>query len=111
MLYIDEETNDITLTKGDSLRAEINPLKYKNGDPYVPSPGDTIRFAMKKYFSDKTPLIRKPIDVNDLFLELEPEDTESIRPGMYVYDIELTYADGAVDTFISANFRLTNEVD
>ena len=36
-----------------------------------------------------------------MLLEIAPEDTEPLPFGRYVYDIELTTADGTVDTFIS----------
>ena len=44
-------------------------------------------------------------------LTLQPSDTKNLPFGNYVYDIELTTADGFVDTFIGpATFTLTGEV-
>lgn len=100
----------IELTKGDTLRVYLT-LKDCNGDPYVPAEGDSIRFAMKKRYSDSEPLILKQIPIDTLVLELEPSDTKGLNCAEYVYDIEMTYANGDVDTFIDrAKFRLTEEV-
>ena len=100
---------DITLTRGDSFLAHITP---KQGDEeYEPQEGDRIRFAMKKSYKDTEPLIVKQIPIDTCLLELVPGDTKELPMGKtYVYDIELTYADGKVDTFISGTLKLTNEV-
>jgi uncharacterized membrane protein YkoI len=46
-----------------------------------------------------------------MILELEPSDTKILDFGSYVYDIEITFKDGTVDTFITeANFKITPEV-
>ena len=46
-----------------------------------------------------------------MILELEPNDTKTLDFGSYVYDVQITFADGRVDTFITeAVFKLTPEV-
>lgn len=100
---------DITLTRGDSFLAHVTPKQ--GDDTYELQEGDTIRFAMKKSYKDSEALIVKQIPIDTCLLELEPEDTKELPMGKtYVYDIELTYADGRVDTFISGKLTLTNEV-
>ena len=102
---------EIILTRGDTFRATLT-IQDCNGDIYVPQPGDVIRFAMKKRYSDKDVLLTKIIDNETLTLKLSPEDTKSLLFGTYVYDIELTYSSGDVDTFIAgATLRLMEEVD
>lgn len=100
---------NITLTRGDTLLAHVTP---KQGDEeYIPQDGDHIRFAMKKSYRDTEALIVKQIPIDTCLLELEPEDTKELQMDKtYVYDIELTYADGKVDTFISGTLKLANEV-
>lgn len=107
----------ITLTRGDTLRVKINITL--DGEEYTPVNGDTIRFAVKHpvlnskqtEYKDTTPLILKDIPYDTLILELEPSDTKSLGFGTYVYDIQITFADGSVDTFITqAVFKLTPEV-
>lgn len=101
----------ITLTRGDTFKADLL-LTDSTGALYVPSEGDEIRFAMKEDFCDSLPAIVKVIPNDTLLLWLEPEDTKHLPVGKYVYDIQITFADGDVDTFINrASFTLTEEVD
>ena len=107
----------ITLTRGDSFYAE---LELKRGsDTYTPATGDKIRFAMKrKYlnddqtdFLDVRPLVLKSVPTDTMILKLDPEDTKSLGFGEYVYDLQIEFANGDVDTFIaSAPFILAKEV-
>lgn len=110
--------NSIYLTRGDTLDITIQ-IYNADGSAYTPEAGDTIRFAVKrsqmtignKRYVDASPLIIKPISTDDFVLSLAPSDTSSLDFGQYVYDIELTKADGTVDTFITASpFILTPEV-
>lgn len=99
----------VTLTKGDSFYCQIS-LK-KNGTAYTPDPEDVIRFAMKKTAFDTTALITKVIPNDTLILHLDPADTKQLQTGKYVYDMEITFSDGDVDTFINqAEFTLVPEV-
>lgn len=109
--------NVITLTRGDTLDLTV---EIFNGEsPYTPASGDSIRFALKHDrrnvagtdYEDTQPIITKTIDTSDMILHLDPTDTKSLGFGSYVYDIELTKADGTVDTFITANkFVIAPEV-
>lgn len=103
--------NTIRMTKGDTLRTKVL-LTDLEGNEYVPEPGDRIRFAMKRAYSDEEVLVLKDIPIDNLILTLRPEDTKTLdAPAPYVYDIEMTYANGDVDTFIAkAKLMLTEEV-
>ena len=101
----------ITLTRGDTLKAKID-LADQHGDPYVFNDGDSLRFAMKKDYSDETTLILREVPTDTLILTLNPIDTKRLDFGEYVYDIQLTKANGEVDTFIAKGIlRLTEEVE
>ena len=103
--------SNITLTRGDTFRANLV-LTDCAGDPYVPDEGDVIRFAMKEDYKDKVAIVSKIIPNDTMILQLNPEDTKSIRPGKYVYDIRIIFANGDVDTFINrALFTIVDEVD
>lgn len=111
------EGTTIYLTRGDSLFLQLSLRKHRA--PYTPDSADVIRFALKRNilnpnrsdFIDSTPLISKTIPNDTLVLELEPSDTKNLGFGEYVYDIEITFANGDVDTFIAdAKFVLTREV-
>ena len=89
-------------------------------EPYIPTSGDTVRFALKHTtlnskktdYKDAEPLILKDIPINTMILELQPNDTKSFDFGTYVYDLQITFSDGTVCTFITqAVFKLTPEVD
>lgn len=101
----------ITMTRGDTLRAILE-LKDEDGNVYTPLRDDRIRFAMKKNYDDETPLVIKEIPNDTLELHLEPKDTKNLaQPSTYFYDIEITYTNGDVDTFIDkAKLKLTEEV-
>ena len=100
---------NISLTRGDSLVLSIN--VNAGLEPYDVQEGDVIRFAMKSSINADEVLIRKNIDLETMTLTLQPSDTKNLPFGNYVYDIELTTADGFVDTFIGpATFTLTGEV-
>lgn len=99
------------MTRGDTLRAVLE-LKDEDGNEYVPQTDDRIRFAMSKNYDDATPLVIKEIPNDTLELVLDPADTKNLpQPSTYVYDVEITYANGDVDTFIDkAKLKLTEEV-
>lgn len=112
--------NKITMTRGDTLLARVIMKMDDTKEEYVPTEQDFIRFAIKHSkmnrkrteFVDEEPLFIKQIPSSTLILEIEPEDTAGLEFGdKYVYDIEITYEDGRVDTFIpDAPFELTPEV-
>lgn len=111
------EKNTIYLTRGDTLRASLG-IK-QNGEDYIPQPGDSIRFALKRSdmkhdkteFLDTKPLILKEIPTDTMILQLEPKDTKNLKFGVYVYDIQITMENGLVDTFIFDNIYIEPEVD
>lgn len=103
--------NRIFLTRGDTFQATIV-LTNADGEIYEPVDGDVIRFALKQKWEDETILIEKTIPNDTLTLELEPMDTKGLAFGKYVFDIQITFEDGRVDTFISeGEFEIRPEVD
>lgn len=105
-----DDNNNIYLTRGDTGIFTVN-LFDCDGNPYVPDPGDTIRFAMaKKFGASSDVLVNKQFPADTLTLEIQPQDTKNLAFGDYVYDIELTDASGHVSTVIIAKIQLTKEV-
>ena len=107
----------IKMTRGDTLIVQVS--IQKNGETYAPQEGAKVRFALKRNklksdrsgYADEEPLILKDIPTDTLVLTLDPVDTKPLPFDTYVYDIEIEFADGAVDTFIDkATFKLTEEV-
>ena len=87
------------MTRGDTFRAKIR-LVNRAGESYTPQTGDVITFAAMQKYDDAVPLIEKTIDNDSMELVLDPADTSALPYGSYVYDMDLTYANGDVDTFI-----------
>lgn len=110
------DKNTIYLTRGDTLQAQLNIMQ--NNEIYTPIEGDSIRFALKTSklnpnktrYLDESPLILKTIPIDTMILQLNPEDTASLDFGKYDYDIEITMADGTVDTFIKDKMYIEPEV-
>ena len=103
--------NNITLTRGDTLFLQLS--LTKNGQPYTPAQGSSIRFAMKAKYNDPDTavVLNKNIPIDTLLLEIEPEDTKELQMRKtYVYDIQLTDENARVDTFISGTFTIGEEV-
>lgn len=110
---VDEESNMIYLTRGDSLYLNIT-LIDEDGSPYELQTGDNVRFALKKNIEDEECLILKDVEqlpFSRMVLYLEPSDTKDLEYGTYWYDIELTTATRDVYTPIGpAKFKVTKEV-
>lgn len=109
--------NAITLTRGDTLRVKVD--IFRDGESYQPVEGESVRFALKhpqmnqdaSDYTDVEPLVLKEVPIDTMVLQLDPEDTKELGFGSYVYDMEITFEDGTVDTFIPAStFKLTAEV-
>lgn len=109
----------IKLTRGDTFRAQIEIMI--EDEVYTPVDGDSVRFALKhkelkelhgyKEFIDEDPLVIKSVPIDTMILELEPDDTKHLLFGKYKYDLEITFANGDVDTFVAdAPFEITAEV-
>lgn len=95
-----KDNNNITLTRGDTFIAKVN-IWSKEEDPVTLNEGDQIRFALKTDYDDETVLIYKDIPIETMLLRLDPEDTKDLEFGTYVYDIQVTFANGIVDTVIA----------
>lgn len=103
--------NTIFLTRGDTFKAHLT-INYPDGSVYTPKEGDQIRFALKETIEDEGCLIWRDIPIDTMLLVLYPGDTKELEFGTYVYDIQLTKANGDVDTFITASkFKITAEVE
>lgn len=108
MLIVDETTMSISMTRGDTGIFNIN-LKDADGNEYTPVEGDSLIFAMAKKYGEEV-LLQKNIPMDTLILKLNPEDTNSLNAGSYVYEVQFTSSDGDVSTIILSKFELTKDV-
>ena len=120
MLKVDL-SNNITLTRGDTMTLTVNinesvppvpPDTRPTARPYVPEEGDSLRFAISKGYkgtADYQLMLSKDIDLSSMKFTCAASETV-LDYGTYNYDVELTHADGTVDTFISAKIKIIGEV-
>lgn len=114
MITIDADYH-ITMTRGDTFVRELT-LK-KNNQTYTPQQSDVVRFALAKVYKGEPgyePLLIKTLtpDGNRLVWRIDPQDTADLDYGKYVYDLQITYADGSVETFCAnKKFKLLKEVE
>lgn len=108
MLAIDEN-NNITLTRGDSASISVS-LKNPDGTDYNLQSGDMLMFTVKHNCITEDIIIQKDIS-SDCIINLIPTDTNTLLYGVYFYDVQLTKANGAVNTVIPPrDFILDKEV-
>lgn len=97
---------EITLTRGDSAEFNIE-LLNADGNSYDIQESDTIEFTVKKNVYSTNTLIHKV----GSHITIEPHDTTGMSYGDYVYDVQVTFGDGSVDTVIPpSRFRIMSEV-
>ena len=121
MLIIDNAQN-IKLTRGDTLTMGVTlnekippvpPSTEWTSQPYTPVTDDVIRFAVSKGYKGEPGYelkIKKTIPHDTLTFTCSSAET-AIAYGEYNYDVEITHADGCVDTFISAKLFIIGEAD
>lgn len=97
--------NDITLTRGDTAVIDFSL------DNYEVATGDSIVLTVKKTVNDTTNVFQKTLDVDNAQFVIEHNDTKDLAYGKYMYDIQLTTAEGKVFTVITPHyFVLDSEV-
>lgn len=108
------EDGTITIIRGDSGFVTVSLVEVVDGEetPYIPKPGETLRFAAAKKWgaSEEECFIIRDIPLSTNKLYFEPEDTKSQKFGTYKYDLEFTDIDGFVDTILRGNFIISEEV-
>ena len=98
---------NIFMTKGDTVKLSLD-IRDKDNNVYNMQSGDVIKMA-----------VRKPKQCNDEFsIESESKDivintehTKDMKPGIYEYDIQITFANGEVNTIVPLHkFVIQKEV-
>lgn len=110
MLYVDEKTKVIKLTRGDTARFAVGIENELTGKDYELSDGDELIFSIKKTVHDTETLVKKICTGTDI-VHIKPEDTSGLAFGKYKYDVQITTSDGDVYTIIEpTTFELLSEV-
>ena len=89
MFVIDETTNAIKLTRGDTAKITVS-FTDEQGDPYDFSE-DTVTFAVKRSAFDAESVIEKEIDSATGELVLQREDTIGLEFGDYLYTVTIEH--------------------
>ena len=110
MLTVDKD-NTIHLTRGDTARFAIGSiLNTVTKTNYTPTSEDTVTMTVKKTVLDSAPCVQIIVPGGEV-LHIKPEDTKEMAFGKYVYDVQLTTADGDVYTIIPPTpFEILKEV-
>ena len=106
-----DEDNTIHLTRGDTARFSIGRIvNTVTNTNYTPTPEDTVTMTIKKTVLQADPCVQIIVPGGEV-LHIKPEDTKAMAFGNYVYDVQLTTADGDVYTIIPpTTFELLKEV-
>lgn len=100
--------NDISMHRGDDAEFDVLVTDNTGCGDYELKDGDTLKFSMKKSIDDSEIALTKTLDGSKLVIA--HGDTAGLDFGSYVYDIQLTFANGKVQTIIVGNFELEKEV-
>lgn len=105
-----KENGTISLTRGDTFYAKIK-LYDQYDDTATLQEGDSLRFALAEDYDSTEYLTEIAIPIDTMTLRIPPEATKNLPFGDYVYDIQVTFANGDVDTVIPRKvFRILEEV-
>lgn len=110
VLTVDKD-NTIHLTRGDTARFSIGQIVNTiTNTNYTPTAEDTVTMTIKKTVLQADPCVQIIVPGGEV-LHIKPEDTKEMAFGKYVYDVQLTTADGDVYTIIPPTpFELLKEV-
>lgn len=100
-------------------RGDIRPVNFsiENPDEEIDIVFDEIYFTVKSSFTARKFLFQKRLSTGEIELmedgsyqfTIQPEDTDSLSIGKYVFDLEVIYGTTVKQTFVG-ELRLTNEV-
>lgn len=111
-MLIIEAGNVIKITRGDTLTLTVN--ISADGEAYEPVECDVVRFALSKgYVGQKgyQLILTKDIPLDTLTFTISAEETQNLTDQKYNYDVQITHADGSIDTFISSTMIMLAEVE
>lgn len=101
--------NDISLTQGDTAYLNVA-LVYEDRTPYVLHEGDTITLSIKRSLLDEDYALQKKVNAGETIV-FNPEDTDGLGTGKYVYDVQLDTTNNERFTVVpTSNFYLMKGV-
>lgn len=101
------ENDKIYLTRGDSAGFSVK--LYDGEEEYELQPGDQLTFTVRKTVYSPEIVIQKTL--TDIEVPIFPSDTNNLSFGDYVYDVQLNFANGDINTVIPPSlFQVMEEV-
>ena len=101
------EYGKIFITRGDSAAFDIQVRQPDKRTIYELSDGDVLTFTVKASDTEIEYLLQKTGQT----IHIDPVDTQKLAYGRYLYDIQLTFADGTINTIIPPTpFIVCNEI-
>jgi len=105
--------NAMIMVKGDSESITVTCRDASGmGKPFIT--GDKVYFTVKRSLNETTIILQKVVDTftdGVASILIYPNETKGMDAGTYVYDIQITFADGTVNTVVKPNmFILEGEV-
>ena len=90
-------SNDlIEITRGDYRTLEVTIIDDR-GQPYEMQEGDFLMLSVRETPEESSPLLVQIHSATNI-LTFTPPDTSGVEPGQYSSDIQLTTADGKINT-------------
>ena len=95
------------------IRGDTETLTVKCSVPFAA--GDTVTMTVKESVDSEQPALQEIVESfgaqGEATIIIAHEDTEWLELGSYVYDIQVTRADGTVKTLVpKSGFRLEEDV-
>jgi hypothetical protein len=115
MFKINSETNNISVTRGNSFELSVKPIIAESEETYVPAANDKILFTVKgstgKTYVKKLISGTECADDGTITISISPADTLNMKPFVYSYDILLVKQNGEAYTFIDkSDFTLLEAI-
>lgn len=107
------EGTNIRMIRGDTESICIG-MRNTQGEIVPFEQGDTVYFTVKTSTSSSERIVQKVVTqfVDGVaFIVLQPDDTRGLQARPYIYDIQVTRADGVVKTIVPpSRFCLVGDV-
>lgn len=101
------DLKNLKMTRGDSANISVNGLSLVNGDTIYMTVKDNVNSDDKKFQKIVTSFTPE----GNAIVFIEPTDTKGLNYKTYVYDIQLTRANGSVSTVVKPHeFKVESEV-
>lgn len=94
--------------RGDSAEFDLTIRDRVTGSVFILEEGDRLTFTLKRFITDKEPVLTKSLgqgirqEQERYVLQFQPEDTQLLSCGRYVYEMKIVRQNGYTDTIIPA---------